>query len=102
MLIPSSYLLGRWHVEIQKLEKLLEQHPSAKLVVINFPHNPTGELSVFFWLLSHFLGVSIKDEELEEIVQLCRKYGCFLFSDEMYYNLGNPQTKSAVELYVHV
>lgn len=42
----------------------------TKLIVINFPHNPTGEL------------ISIK--AFNEVVQLAREKNVFLFSDEMY------------------
>ena len=42
----------------------------TKLIVINFPHNPTGE--------------TISKADLEEIAGIAKEKGIFLFSDEMY------------------
>lgn len=42
----------------------------TKLIVINFPHNPTGEL--------------LSGDELNEIVKLASEKGITVFSDEMY------------------
>jgi aspartate/methionine/tyrosine aminotransferase len=47
--------------------------PATRMVVINFPHNPTGAL--------------ITGGQLDEIVRLCRENGILLFSDEMYRGL---------------
>jgi hypothetical protein len=44
------------------------------------------------------IGACINDEEMIQIVNLAKKYNCFLFSDEMYFHLGS-QTKSAIDLY---
>lgn len=53
---------------IQELEQLMR--PNTKLVVINFPHNPTG-----------FIPTPM---EFQQIIDLCREQGAYLFSDEMY------------------
>ncbi|GBF97388.1 aspartate aminotransferase [Raphidocelis subcapitata] len=45
----------------------------ARLVVVNFPHNPTGE--------------TITADEQSRIVSACRAAGAHLFSDEMYWQL---------------
>jgi aspartate/methionine/tyrosine aminotransferase len=47
--------------------------PKTRMVVINFPHNPTG--------------AHIKRVELDEIVRFCQKHEIILFSDEMYRGL---------------
>ncbi len=54
--------------DIDKLENLIQDN--TKLIVINFPHNPTGAL--------------ITGEELENIVKLADQRNIMLFSDEMY------------------
>jgi hypothetical protein len=41
-----------------------------KLLIINFPHNPTGAMLTF--------------EQLNHIISLCDKYGCWLLSDEVF------------------
>lgn len=60
-----------WHFEIQELKKLIRSN--TKLLVINFPHNPTGSY--------------LKPEELQEIIVLARQHGIYIFSDEMYHKL---------------
>lgn len=47
--------------------------PNTRFVYINFPHNPTGKV--------------ISEERLEEIVSVCREFGSYLFSDEVYRGL---------------
>lgn len=75
-----------WKFEVEKLRELIR--PETKLVVINFPHNPTG--------------ATIAQKELNEIVDLCRQHNTFLFSDEMYrfleYNKAD-QLPSACDLF---
>jgi aspartate/methionine/tyrosine aminotransferase len=59
---------GGWRLDVGRLERLVEDR--TRMLVINFPHNPTGHT------LSH--------SELEAIVEVARKRGLYLFSDEMY------------------
>lgn len=61
------------------VDKLRDLMP-AKLVVVNFPHNPTG------YVPSH--------DDWKDIVSLCEQHGAWLFADEMYRFLG-PETLSA-------
>lgn len=75
-----------WKFEIEKLKTLIRKE--TKLVVINFPHNPTG--------------ATISENELNEIVDLCKQNNTLLFSDEMYrfleYN-SDDRLLSASDLY---
>ncbi|HSH01732.1 MAG TPA: aminotransferase class I/II-fold pyridoxal phosphate-dependent enzyme [Anaerolineae bacterium] len=57
-----------WELDVEGLKGLLR--PETKLVIINFPHNPTGFLPT--------------RAELERIVAIVREAGVWLFSDEMY------------------
>ena len=59
---------GGWRLDLDALEQLVT--PRTKLVVVNFPHNPTG------YLPSH--------DEWRAIVQIVERVGAWLFSDEMY------------------
>jgi aspartate/methionine/tyrosine aminotransferase len=59
---------GAWRLDVDALEGMLDA--STKLLIINFPHNPTGYLP--------------PRADLERIVKLCRSRGITLFSDEMY------------------
>jgi aspartate/methionine/tyrosine aminotransferase len=77
-----------WFFDVSHLKALIR--PDTKLVVINFPHNPTG--------------ATIGEGQLGEIVSLCRQHNLFLFSDEMYRFLEYEQSQrlpSASDLYEH-
>ena len=61
---------------------------NTRILVINFPHNPTGFLP--------------SEEEFSELTDICRKKKIFLFSDEMYRltnNDGSSAYPSAAEVY---
>jgi len=60
-----------WRLDLDALERLVT--PRTKLVVVNFPHNPTG------YLPSH--------AEWQTIVRVIERAGAWLFSDEMYRGL---------------
>ncbi len=62
---------GGWRLDLDALERLVT--PRTRLVVLNFPHNPTG------YLPSH--------DEWRAIVQTVERVGAWLFSDEMYRGL---------------
>ncbi len=60
-----------WQFELDRLEALLQ--PDTRLVVVNFPHNPTGAL--------------LPPDTFRSLVDLLRHRGIYLFSDEMYRHL---------------
>lgn len=60
---------GNWTLDLNKLENSIDQ--KTKLLIINFPHNPSGFLP--------------SGEVFEEIINLARKHNLYLFSDEMYW-----------------
>jgi aspartate/methionine/tyrosine aminotransferase len=68
-----------WSLDLSGLETLIEaQRP--RLVVVNFPHNPTGYLPT--------------ERELEAVIAMTRRVGAWLFSDEMYRGLElDPATR---------
>ncbi len=75
----------RWRFAPEDLAPLLQA--GARLVVCNFPHNPTG-----------FLPAA---EDFHLTVQMSEEAGAFLFSDEMYRWLelpGHDTLPSAVEI----
>ena len=67
---------GGWRLDLDALERLVT--PRTKLVIVNFPHNPTG------YLPSH--------DEWQTIVQIVERAGAWLFSDEMYRGLEYDPT----------
>jgi aspartate/methionine/tyrosine aminotransferase len=77
---------GGWQLDLAALESLLT--PRTKLVVANFPHNPTG------YLPTH--------EEWHSLVETVAETGAWLFSDEMYRGLefdASARLPSGCDLY---
>lgn len=58
----------QWKLDLDALAALFR--PNTKLVVINFPHNPTGAIPTL--------------HEQKRLIDLCRKSNAYLFSDEVY------------------
>lgn len=80
---------GKLRFDVSDLEALIfgvtarggAASPAAspvRLVVVNFPHNPTGE--------------TVTREEQQRIVEACRGAGAYLFSDEMYWRSEPKET----------
>ena len=75
-----------WAVAIDELTRQIT--PATRLLVINFPHNPTGFLP--------------SRGEMDAIVALVARHGLYLFSDEMYRLLEydtSHRLPAAVDLY---
>jgi aspartate/methionine/tyrosine aminotransferase len=77
-----------WQFHLEDLRKLLT--PKTKMLIINFPHNPTG--------------ATISSGMQTEIIELAKKYDTILFSDEMYQYLEQDEKDrlaSMADLYEH-
>jgi len=75
-----------WKFHVDELISLIT--PSTKLIILNFPHNPTGAY--------------LNRLEFEEIIEVARKHGIYIFSDEMYYKLNltdNEEVPSVCQMY---
>lgn len=57
-----------WKFSLKELEAVFQ--PNTKLVIINYPHNPTGSL--------------LDKDTFEGMIDLARKNDAYIFSDEMY------------------
>jgi aspartate/methionine/tyrosine aminotransferase len=71
---------GKWYYNPSDLKELIK--PNTKLIVINFPHNPTG--------------FSPEMDDYLKIIEIARQNGIAIFSDEMYRFL--TQTENLVTL----
>lgn len=74
-----------WSLDFSELETLIS--PQTKLLVVNFPHNPTGFLPTV--------------EQLHQLAAIAEKNGLWLFYDEMYFGLvhsGTPPIPSAADV----
>jgi aspartate/methionine/tyrosine aminotransferase len=75
-----------WKFHLEDLESLL--HPGIKMLVINFPHNPTGCI--------------ISEDEQKQLLELAKHNNIIVFSDEMYRYLEyaeSDRVSSVVEKY---
>ena len=74
-----------WELDIAQLKQLIT--PRTKLLVVNFPHNPTGYLP--------------SQTQLEDVARIAKENQITLFCDEMYFGLANSGTQviqSAVDV----
>lgn len=70
--------------DLKKLEKLIDSY-RPKMLIINFPNNPTG--------------IYLNNNELEYICYLSDKYHCYLLSDEIYKTFSEDNSvKSAFSI----
>ena len=67
---PWPLRLGErgWEIDLDALESAITER--TRMLVINFPHNPTGH--------------QITRDELDRIVEIARRHSLWLLSDEMY------------------
>lgn len=66
----------QWRIDLDRLQQLIT--PRTKMLVVNFPHNPTG-----------FMPSRL---QLEEIGRIVDKNNLILFCDEMYFGLVHSGT----------
>lgn len=57
-----------FEIDWQRLADAINEN--TRLIVVNFPHNPTGAI--------------LQEEDLDKLAELIRDTGCYLLSDEVY------------------
>jgi len=57
-----------WTLNIDQVAAAIR--PNTRVLYINFPHNPTGKI--------------LERDRYDALVELCRRHGIWLFSDEVY------------------
>ena len=75
-----------WQIDWPALQAALSGR--TKLLVINFPHNPTG--------------TQLSETDFQRLVALCEQHGCWLFADEVFRGLeheGTTRLSNAAEQY---
>lgn len=75
-----------WRIDLETIKQAIKSNTQG--LIINFPHNPTGQI--------------ITETELKDLVALCERHGLWLFSDEVYRLLGSltaPCAPPAAEIY---
>ncbi|UQS81925.1 aminotransferase class I/II-fold pyridoxal phosphate-dependent enzyme [Bombilactobacillus folatiphilus] len=63
-----------FRVDPAALQKLLQQHPKTKAIILNYPNNPTG--------------VTYNRQELTALAQVLKQFEIFVLSDEIYSELS--------------
>jgi len=66
----------QWELDFDQLHSLIS--PKTKMLVVNFPHNPTGYLPT--------------RDQLNEIGKIAEQHDLILFCDEMYFDLVHSGT----------
>lgn len=77
---------ANWQFDVEALAELVR--PTTKLIIINFPHNPTGSY--------------LTRAQLDSVIEIARRADCHLFSDEMYHKLvigSTPELPPVSDLY---
>ena len=75
-----------WALDLDRVQAAIR--PNTKLLSINFPNNPTGKL--------------ISLATLQNLIEICRRHGLWLFSDEVYRLIERDESlrlPQAVDLY---
>ena len=70
-----------WELDMSKLEE--EMRKGARMLILNNPSNPTGKV--------------VNRKRFHEIVELARKYGTFVLSDEVYEKYVRSKPPSIIE-----
>ncbi len=65
---------NNWCIDIDAIRSMIKAN--TKWLIINFPHNPSGQV--------------ITPEELRNLIKLLDEHGVWLFSDESFRLLGAP------------
>jgi aspartate/methionine/tyrosine aminotransferase len=59
---------NQWKLDLEEVKKAFR--PNTKLLILNYPHNPTGTL--------------LERKVLDGLIQLARRNGAYIFCDEVY------------------
>ena len=66
--LTKGSMKGGWGLDLDALKAAIR--PNTKLLSLNFPHNPTGQI--------------IPLADLEAIIEICRAHDIWILSDEVY------------------
>lgn len=73
MKCPLKYTDNEYHIDFELFEEIAK-YDNSKALILCSPHNPSGRI----WSI----------QELEKILEICRKYDLTLISDEIHADLG--------------
>lgn len=67
---------NQWRIDLEDIKSAIKTN--TKCIVINFPHNPTGQI--------------IEENQLKALIDICKDKDIWIFSDEVYMFIGNQNT----------
>ena len=73
---------NNWQLDVAEVKAAIR--PNTRLVSINIPNNPTG--------------ATLSQENLDELITLCRAHDIYLFSDEVYRGLELDESKRTSQI----
>ena len=74
----KTKLENKWETESEEITSCINEN--TKMIVLNYPNNPTGKV--------------LPKKLLDEIVEISKKHDLFILSDEIYSNYSNDDWKS--------
>lgn len=76
---------SHWKLNIESFEKACKEHLEQKVVILNYPNNPTGQ--------------TYTKTELKELAAVAQKYQVIIIADEIYGSLSFEEHFSIAEFY---
>ena len=74
----KTNLENKWEPKSEEITSCINEN--TKMIVLNYPNNPTGKV--------------LPKKLLDEIVEIAKKHDLFILSDEIYSNYSNDEWKS--------
>ena len=74
----KTKLENKWEPKSEEITSCINEN--TKMIVLNYPNNPTGKV--------------LPKKLLDEIVEIAKKHDLFILSDEIYSNYSNDEWKS--------
>jgi len=76
----STTLQNRWEPKIEEIENVINQN--TKMIILNYPNNPTGKI--------------LPEKLLDKIMEVSRKNDIYVLSDEIYSSYAFSKWKSVL------
>jgi aspartate/methionine/tyrosine aminotransferase len=68
---------NEWKLDLEEVKKAFRSN--TKILILNYPHNPTGTV--------------LDKKTLDELIELARKHGTYIFCDEVYRYMEVDETE---------
>ena len=76
----KTSLENKWEPKIEEITSCINEN--TKMIVLNYPNNPTGKV--------------LPKKILDEIVEISKRHDLFILSDEIYSNYSNDEWNSVL------